>query len=116
MADILVSLASLSDQPTYNIKAVCKRTGLTLATLRAWERRYGVPSPGRTENGYRLYSEQDVAILFWLKQQTENGGNIGQVSAQLHHLLAVGRDLQVVVAPIYTTTRSAEADGPRSPE
>ena len=31
----------LDNQPIYNIKAVVEATGLTAATLRAWERRYG---------------------------------------------------------------------------
>ena len=33
------------------------------ATLRAWERRYGVPAPKRAGNQYRLYSEEDVLLI-----------------------------------------------------
>jgi DNA-binding transcriptional MerR regulator len=36
------------------------RTGVNAATLRAWERRYGLLRPTRTEGGQRIYSEEDV--------------------------------------------------------
>lgn len=35
-------------------------TGISAATLRQWERRYGVPSPDRTDSAYRLYGQQDI--------------------------------------------------------
>lgn len=44
----------------YRIRAVSAATGVPAATLRAWERRYGVPCPERGPNGYRMYSEQSV--------------------------------------------------------
>lgn len=68
----------LDGQPIYNIKAVVEATGLPAATLRAWERRYGALSPGRTESGYRLYSARDIAVLRWLKAQVDEGMNISQ--------------------------------------
>jgi DNA-binding transcriptional MerR regulator/methylmalonyl-CoA mutase cobalamin-binding subunit len=42
------------------IGEVARRTGVAVPTLRAWERRYGLLSPDRTEGGHRLYSELDV--------------------------------------------------------
>jgi MerR family transcriptional regulator, light-induced transcriptional regulator len=68
----------LDGQPIYNIKAVVEATGLPAATLRAWERRYGAFSPGRTESGYRLYSARDIAVLRWLKARVDEGMNISQ--------------------------------------
>ena len=50
-------------RPHYRITAVAKSTGLSTATLRAWERRYGVPNPFRASSGYRLYSQDDVEQL-----------------------------------------------------
>ncbi len=47
----------------FTIKAAAERVGVSPATLRAWERRYGLPSPARTEAGYRLYSPDDVRVL-----------------------------------------------------
>lgn len=60
--------------PRFSIKAVSERTGISTHTLRAWERRYGIPQPSRnTDNRYRLYDEQDIADVLWLKHQIESG-------------------------------------------
>jgi DNA-binding transcriptional MerR regulator len=39
------------------------RTGVTEPTLRMWERRYGFPSPERTESGHRRYSEDQAELI-----------------------------------------------------
>jgi MerR family transcriptional regulator, light-induced transcriptional regulator len=59
---------------------VVQRTGLSTHVLRAWERRYGAVSPGRTEGGQRLYSDADVGRLQLLKRVTEAGRPIGLVA------------------------------------
>ncbi len=84
--------AQYSDEPVYNVKAVSHQTGIAAATLRAWERRYGVPSPPRTDSGYRLYSARDVAIIRWLKSQIENGMSISQAVHLLRSLEAQSAD------------------------
>lgn len=109
----LLPLSSFADEPVYNVKAVCVRTGITAATLRAWERRYGLPTPNRTRHGYRLYSERDVAILFWLIQQTESGVSIGQAVNQLTNMLVNGAEPSVRV-PV--PSAPMEFNSPRSPE
>lgn len=78
--------------PVYNIKAVSRLVGLLPVTLRAWERRYGMPHPDRGEQGYRLYSEYDVRTLRWLKAQTENGLSIRRAVEYLVELRDVGQD------------------------
>ena len=54
------------------IREVCKVTGVNPVTLRAWERRYGLITPHRTEKGHRLYTEANIrqiqAILLWLSR------------------------------------------------
>lgn len=57
----------------YRIQAVAEMTGIPAATLRAWERRYGVPSPMRTDSSYRLYSETDIDVIRRLRELTEGG-------------------------------------------
>jgi DNA-binding transcriptional MerR regulator len=47
----------------HRIRAVAELTGVPAATLRAWERRYGVPAPRRTSAAYRLYSDRDVELI-----------------------------------------------------
>ncbi len=68
----------------FTIKAVAERTGVSVHTLRAWERRYGVPSPHRgADNRYRLYDEQDIADVLFLKQQVGSGVAPSQASLLL---------------------------------
>lgn len=45
------------------IGELARRAGVPAATLRAWERRYGILEPTRTDGGYRLYGERDERRL-----------------------------------------------------
>ena len=54
---------TLGPTAVYNIKAVVLETGLKPPTIRAWERRYGLPSPQRTEGGHRQYTQRDIDTL-----------------------------------------------------
>src|SRR5437879_13661198 len=47
----------------YPIRVVAKQTGIGVHTLRAWERRYGLPRPSRTAGTHRLYCANDIAML-----------------------------------------------------
>ncbi|WP_053366981.1 MerR family transcriptional regulator [Bacillus sp. FJAT-27245] len=67
----------------YNIKAVSKLLGIQPGTLRAWERRYGIISPGRSESGHRLYSENQVEILREIIAMIGQGFTVGQAVAHL---------------------------------
>jgi DNA-binding transcriptional MerR regulator len=49
--------------PGIRIGELARRVGVPAATLRAWERRYGVPAPARAASGYRLYEEGDERVL-----------------------------------------------------
>ena len=60
---------------------VALRTGLSPHVLRAWERRYRVVTPTRTEGGQRLYSDLDVERLLRLRRLTEHGHAIGRIAS-----------------------------------
>ena len=79
----------LPSAPVYNTRAVVQRTGVPADTFRAWERRYGLPMPARTEGNQRLYSDRDIAIIVWLRDQTEAGLTISQ-AVQLFRQRDVG--------------------------
>lgn len=79
----LTNLISFPDTPRYNIKVVVQQTHINISTLRAWEQRYGVPQPQRSEHGHRLYSQRDIVIIAWLRQCTEAGLSIRQAIAML---------------------------------
>ena len=59
-------------QELFPIREVSRITGVNPVTLRAWERRYGLIQPTRTDSGHRLYSQANVeevrAILGWLER------------------------------------------------
>jgi DNA-binding transcriptional MerR regulator len=59
--------------PKYTIKAVAKMTYVNPATLRVWEKRYGIPVPARTPSRYRLYSDADLREIRWLLARVEEG-------------------------------------------
>jgi len=65
-----------SHAPLYNLSAVVKETGLKPPTIRAWERRYGMPHPQRTAGGHRQYSQRDIDMLNWLIARQESGMSI----------------------------------------
>jgi DNA-binding transcriptional MerR regulator len=69
---------SADTTPIYNLKAVVQQTGLKPDTLRAWERRYGLPNPQRAESGHRLYSAHDVEVIQWLMERQKDGMSIGR--------------------------------------
>jgi DNA-binding transcriptional MerR regulator/methylmalonyl-CoA mutase cobalamin-binding subunit len=64
----------------YPIRAVSKQTGISIDTLRAWERRYQVVTPQRDDRG-RLYTEADMQRLRLLNAAVERGHAIGQLAA-----------------------------------
>ncbi|MDE0689565.1 MAG: MerR family transcriptional regulator [Candidatus Poribacteria bacterium] len=64
----------------YGIKTVAIQTGLTQFTIRAWEKRYDVVTPLRTETNRRLYSDADILRLTFLRLATEAGHSIGRVA------------------------------------
>lgn len=65
----------------YSIKAVSQATGLTVETLRAWERRYRIVSPQRDDLGRRVYGAEDVLRLRRLREATERGHSIGRLAS-----------------------------------
>ncbi len=57
----------------YPIRVVAKQTGIGIHTLRAWERRYGLPRPSRTAGTHRLYGTEDIAHLRRVQQLLRGG-------------------------------------------
>ena len=65
----------------YTIKRAAELTGISVATLRAWERRYGVVSPKRSEGGYRLYGPEDVRALAIMNSLVTEGWSAREAAA-----------------------------------
>ncbi|MDX1615877.1 MAG: MerR family transcriptional regulator [Candidatus Promineifilaceae bacterium] len=78
--------------PLYNMKAVVMETGINATTIRAWERRYGLPDPQRTAGGHRQYSLRDIQTLKWLTARQDEGMSISHAVELWQRLEADGRD------------------------
>jgi len=79
-----------SASPLYNIGVVTRVTGVPIATLHAWERRYGFTAAARTAGGHRLYSETDIARLRWVKSQVDSGLTVSRAVIAVRALEADG--------------------------
>ncbi len=78
----------------YRVKTVSTMTGIPRATLLAWERRYAILDPERTNSGYREYSDADVSVLKRLKGLVDLGHPIGEAVSLARSAPAI-----VTVAP-----------------
>lgn len=82
----------------YPIKVVSQMTGLSVHVIRAWEKRYNVVEPERTDTNRRLYSEEDIEKLKLLNDVLQKGHSIGGVanltSNELKNLLSSNKNGQ----------------------
>lgn len=99
----------MGDQPLYNIGVVTRMTGISKATLRAWERRYGFPDSERTTGGHRLYSEHDIIRLRWVKNRIDQGMQTAQAIRALFHQESSGKVDKELVAEVDEATPVIEA-------
>jgi MerR family transcriptional regulator, light-induced transcriptional regulator len=79
-----------NDTPMFTANEVELRTGVPATTLRQWERRYGLPNPQRASSGYRLYSQQDIGCIEFMRNQI-SGGVPASRAAQLYVLNKPGK-------------------------
>ncbi|WP_268799666.1 MerR family transcriptional regulator [Pseudomonas huanghezhanensis] len=78
---------ALQQEELFPIREVSRLTGINPVTLRAWERRYGLIQPTRTESGHRLYSQADIddvrSILGWIERGVAVS-KVGKILAKAH--------------------------------
>ncbi|MBC2691237.1 MerR family transcriptional regulator [Pseudomonas sp. MBT-1] len=88
----LQAVDAISQEQMFPIREVARLTGVNPVTLRAWERRYGLIQPTRTESGHRLYSLTDIeqirSILSWIAR--------GVAVSKIGQLLARSQAAQVL--------------------
>jgi DNA-binding transcriptional MerR regulator len=70
-------------EATIPIREISRLTGVNSVTLRAWERRYGLIKPLRTNKGHRLYRHEDVELIKKIQAWLARGLAIGKVSELL---------------------------------
>ena len=70
-------------QTLFTIKQAAQAVGVPEATLRTWERRYGVVAPERTPAGYRLYDARAIATLTAMRRLVEAGWSPSNAATRL---------------------------------
>jgi DNA-binding transcriptional MerR regulator len=70
------------DTPQFSIGGLAARTGIAVPTLRAWERRYGLPVPVRLPGGHRRYTQRDVDTVNEIKERRNLGSRLSEAMMQ----------------------------------
>lgn len=83
---------ALEREELFPIREVSRLTGVNPVTLRAWERRYGLIQPTRTESGHRLYSMTEIervrSIVDWIDRGVAVS-KVGNILARTEPLKAL---------------------------
>jgi DICT domain-containing protein len=69
------------DNSGLSIGALAAKTGISVATLRAWERRHGLPIAERLPGGHRRYSQRDVDIINDIQRRRLLGSSLSAAVA-----------------------------------
>jgi DNA-binding transcriptional MerR regulator/methylmalonyl-CoA mutase cobalamin-binding subunit len=93
--------------PRLRIGELSRRTGVAPDTLRAWERRYGLLRPDRSEGGFRLYGLEDEQRVQAMKALIDSGVS----AAESARLAASG--VSDVVPPTAAGETSLKSGGSR---
>lgn len=95
----------------YRIGTVAERTGFSTHVLRAWERRYDLLDPERSDSGQRLYTARDLAVLLRVRELKEGGRRIGEIAR-----MGRVRLLQDAPTPEPSASGCQGADGAEVPD
>jgi DNA-binding transcriptional MerR regulator len=69
-------MESILAEKTYTIQEAAEEMGVSADTLRYYERIGLLPSIQRAENRRRIYTEEDLAWVYWLRLLRESGMSI----------------------------------------
>ena len=89
----------VSQKSEFTIGALSKKSGVNIETIRYYEQIKVMPSPARSEGGYRLYNESHQHRLSFIRRSRELGFSLEEIRglltlvddnsytcAQVHHL------------------------------
>lgn len=88
----------------YTVRQASALTGVPPATLRAWERRYAVVQPARTESRYRLYDDTEIVRLTRMAELVAGGTPASLAAAE------VTRSLRMLATSFDGDSSAAEGD------
>ncbi len=81
------SPASPAALPSLTVAALARRLGVAPATLRTWDRRYGLGPSEHAEGSHRRYSQSDVARLTYMRKLIINGTSPAQAAAEAQNFI-----------------------------
>jgi DNA-binding transcriptional MerR regulator len=88
-------MSARADQATLHIGEVAERVGLSLRTVRYYEEQGLFEPAGRTDGGFRLYTQREVDRLLLIKQMKPLGFTVQQMRDLLNaHDTLAGDDAQ----------------------
>jgi DNA-binding transcriptional MerR regulator len=70
------TMSATASPPIFSIGAVAAQTHVSIATLRAWEARYGFPVPERVPSGHRRYSARQVEQVRQVVRDRDDGWSL----------------------------------------
>lgn len=76
-------IESVAESERLSIGELSEKTGVNTVTIRAWERRYGLLKPMRSEGGHRLYAPGDVERIKQVQAWLQRGVSVGKVKPLL---------------------------------
>ncbi len=76
----------------YTIGEVALLCDVNPITLRAWQRRYGLIKPQRTEGGHRLFTDADIDRIREIKRWVDTGVQVSKVQRLLDNTPESGSD------------------------
>lgn len=92
-----------ADEPTLPVAAVARRLGVAPATLRTWDRRYGVGPSGHTNGKHRRYAPVDVTRLEVMQRALLSGASTAE--AAQYALDTVSAEPEAPDVPAQPTSR-----------
>src|SRR3954470_6105448 len=81
MAESLLRIGELS-----------RRSGFSADVIRAWERRYDLLRPTRSDGGFRLYSADDISRLRLMRHYLDRGVPTSQAAGLVHRVQTAALD------------------------
>ena len=98
-----------SSAASLTIGDLAQRTGLTPATLRAWETRHGFPRAQRRDSGHRRYAEADVEPVRQVIRRRDSGARLEVAIAEVTLIQAAVEDPPGAPS-VYAALRHAHPD------
>ena len=83
-------MSAAPGDPGLTIGDIARRTGVNVPRLRAWEARFGFPSPQRQPSGHRRYGPEDVAAIEHVLRAQAGGRSLASAIAEVR-----GREAEI---------------------